>query len=142
MKNTLLTKVLAAVTLFLYVAAVVGFDIHTDEEHGHTYIRSLLSDLSCRSIHPDAPCGHHHDSDCCADCECGDDEDCCSDDSEQFNEAGTTSGMLTVCAEIITVTAPALHATVQALLIKSSVRTISCNGPPRSSLSKNCIFLV
>ncbi len=145
MDRTLLTKVLAAVTILLYVAATVGFDIHTDSEHGRIYIHSLLSDLSCESIHPDAPCCHHHDDECGCECGghgCGEDEDCCSDDCEQLDEAGPLSHPASIHADFIAIPTCPSPEPVPALCRKANINTGLCNGPPRPLLSKNCILRV
>lgn len=72
----------------VYLAGVVGFDIHTDHHEGRTYVVSLLSDTSCEKIHPDDICHcceHHHHHDAHSDvngptCEgegfCAEEDDC------------------------------------------------------------------
>lgn len=143
MSNTVLTKVLAAVTILFYVAATVGFDIHTDSEHGRTYIHSLLSDLSCESIHPDTPCCHHHDGECgCEDRGCEDDEDCCSDDSEQLDAPGLVSHHAFINTDFTVIPATPSMEPAPAICRKANSNADICKGPPRSLLSKNCILRV
>ena len=146
MKNALLIRLMAAVTTLMYVAAIVGFDIHTDREHGHIYIHSLLSDLSCESTHPDSPCTHHHhDCDCCCDCDdhgCDEDEDCCSDESEQLRATADMVSMTFLSAACIPAFTSAPVAVVPAFYQKSLIKNDLCKGPPRTILSKDCILLV
>ena len=146
MRNTLLIRLMAVVTAIMYVAAIVGFDIHSDREHGHIYIHSLLSDLSCASIHPDSPCTHHHhDCDCCCGCDdhgCDEDEDCCSDESEQLSVTADMVSMTDLSAACTPAFTSAPVPAIPVFCQKFKVNIDIYKGPPRALLSKDCILLV
>lgn len=67
-----------------YILALAGFDMHVCGDNGQVYVESLLCDVSCQALHPEAPC-HCHEC-CCSHCsvpDCGsgcvDEDDCCTD---------------------------------------------------------------
>lgn len=126
--------------LVMYLAGVVGFDIHVDHHDHHAYVVSLLSKIDCEDIHPEEHCHccDHHHGDCDAD-----DEDC-----ENFVEHLEITG----CdddshADLVPMVA------VQVMPVVASVNIIPefCSEPtdvddfalqPRELLSQNCVLRV
>lgn len=80
----LLPAVSAALLCVWYLLSVVGLDVHSDNEHGRTYVVSGLTGGNCEAIHPE-----HHCHDCDhADGECLEGEECCSDSFEAVLSVG------------------------------------------------------
>ena len=82
MKNVF-TYFVAAFMLVWYSLSVIGFDVHTCNGSGETYIATLASGFSCEDIHPEhqkAVCGccHSGEPENCA--SYGDVNPCCTDD--------------------------------------------------------------
>ena len=71
-------RVTGLLVMAMYLLAIVGIDIHSDYEHGHTYVISALSDNSCENIHPEHHCHDHHGAGC-SETSCISDEVCCED---------------------------------------------------------------
>ena len=78
-----IANVVSAVTSVLlalwYLLGVTGLDVHSDREHGRTYVVCSISGGDCEHIHPEAHC---HDEASEPRGGCLSDEDCCSDDFE------------------------------------------------------------
>lgn len=93
MRNVV-TYCVAAFMVVWYSLSVIGFDVHTCNGSGKTFIATVIGGTGCDDIHPehDAPscsCCHHED-------EAEDDElrtkPCCSDDWQVIVLTGTRNG--------------------------------------------------
>ena len=147
MRNSVVIRVLSALLALWYVFVTVGFDIHRSADTRSAYILPMFVNLSCESIHPDAPCCHQHC--CCEGCchdedshHCDEDEDCCTDTYEQLSA-------LSVITESAPVVAPAVSNAIMGSepVIASSVLTASTGsvpvnapGPPPDILSSICML--
>lgn len=71
--NSFITTFVSTILLFVYLTAIVGFDVHTDHHDGEVFVVSLLGHTDCESLHPEdlCHCLEHHHGHCDAD-----DEDC------------------------------------------------------------------
>ena len=83
-------RLLSALILLWYLVSFAGIDVHTDMEHGRTYVVPALLAQSCEMIHPHEHC-HDHDGTPAND-GCDEDEDCCRDDFESVTYTATDSG--------------------------------------------------
>lgn len=134
-------KVASAVSILLYLTALVGFDIHVDKEYQHIYVRSMLANLSCESIHPDESCGHSHVFEHDHSHGCDEGEDCCEDISDQLNPTCIDHGQLHIAPAVTLVIPQPDHETnisVCTELIVAGFLPVP-DGPPLSEL---CILRV
>lgn len=127
-----------------YLFATVGFDIHRSSDSGDAYIVPLLQDISCGSIHPEAPCCHEHHEDCDGHDGCDDDEDCCSDTLERLSSVCDVSSStqapaplaLQACTVPLTGDRTAFCADTRACFTELPPRA----GPPDSVHLLFCVF--
>lgn len=81
-----------------YCFSIIGFNVHTCNASGRSFIATFISGLECSDIHPE----HHHcDGHCCHhsdDCACHHHDhctiksaDCCSDDHMSLEITGAVS---------------------------------------------------
>ena len=92
MKNVV-TYCVAAFMVLWYSLSVIGFDVHTCNGSGKTFIATVISGTGCDDIHPE------HDAPCCSCCQCEDEADsdelrtkpCCSDDWQMIVLTGLRS---------------------------------------------------
>lgn len=96
MKNMAI-RILAALLTIWYSMSIIGFDVHTCNGSGHSFVVSFLDGFSCGDIHPEHECEPHS---CCAN-HCEDTPDhgvrigplsCCSDDYQVLELTGMVSG--------------------------------------------------
>lgn len=74
-----LIRAFSAVLAIWYIFCVVGFDVHTCNHSGRSFVASLVAGSSCEDIHPGCACDcwkHHHGP---ADSSLSDDM-CCTND--------------------------------------------------------------
>ena len=95
-------KYMSALLAVWYCVSIIGFDVHSCNITGNTFVSSLLSGTSCDDVHPEHDCGGHssccksHASSCCHSHKCNDipsesetgDEGCCSNDIEVLDSEG------------------------------------------------------
>lgn len=92
----ILIKVAAVMALVWYSLGIIGFDVHTCNASGRSFIATFVKGTSCEDIHPDHGCGHEHH-----DCTCGHHhseetvvsypQHCCTDDYQALAITGSTS---------------------------------------------------
>lgn len=121
-----------------YLAAIVGFDVHTDHHEDEVYVVSLLGRTDCESLHPEDVCH-------CLEHQCG---HCHADDEDCENEISilslTGDGFELVCdfqfcgLAIRTIDTVCDNSFVRC----DHVESISCVPPPRESLSRFCVLRV
>lgn len=78
----LTTKIAACIFTLWYCFSIIGFDVHTCNSSGQSFVSTFINGLSCDDIHP----GHHcpncpdHECDCPGEAHHGDEisERCCS----------------------------------------------------------------
>lgn len=93
------------VLAIVYMAGVLGFDVHSSADTHRSYVIPLFNGISCERIHPEALCHHHGHA------ECEDDEDCCHDTIELLEVTGEYGAdakavlpdMVSVCLQVINV---------------------------------------
>lgn len=82
-----------------YCFSIIGFDVHTCNASGRSFIATFISGLSCDDIHPDHDCNRHHKG-CCHHDGCSHHHDdfpsfntgtCCSDDYLALTITGGSS---------------------------------------------------
>ena len=92
-------RILSLCTMLLivwYCFSIIGFNVHTCNASGRSFIATFISGLDCSDIHPE----HHHDHACCCHhsdaCDCHHHDqctiksaDCCSDDHMSLDITGT-----------------------------------------------------
>lgn len=89
-------KIAAVMALVWYSLGIIGFDVHTCNASGRSFIATFVKGTSCEDIHPDHGCGHEHH-----DCTCGHHhseetvvsypQHCCTDDYQALAITGSTS---------------------------------------------------
>lgn len=84
-------KIISMLMVLWYCVSIIGFDVHTCNASGRSFVSTLLSGYTCEDIHPEHSCISHghdccHDHGCCShdeDCRGGDDSlessSCCQD---------------------------------------------------------------
>lgn len=92
----ILIKVAAVMALIWYSLGIIGFDVHTCNASGRSFIATFVEGISCEDIHPGHGCGHEHH-----DCTCGHHhseetvvsypQHCCTDDYQALAITGSTS---------------------------------------------------
>lgn len=92
----ILIKVAAVMALVWYSLGIIGFDVHTCNASGRSFIATFVEGISCEDIHPGHGCGHEHH-----DCTCGHHhseetvvsypQHCCTDDYQALAITGSTS---------------------------------------------------
>ncbi len=99
MKNVII-KVLALLLSVWYSMSIIGFDVHTCNGSGRSFVVTFLEGLTCEEIHPEHSCDK---AVCCADksasCCCGHRHtgdtfkapSCCSNDYQVLALTGTVS---------------------------------------------------
>ncbi len=100
MKN-LIIKILAALLTVWYSMSFIGFDIHTCNGSGRSFVVTFIEGLTCEDIHPEHSCGK---AVCCtggsSSCSCGDHHNtsctikapsCCTNDYQVLAITGTVS---------------------------------------------------
>ena len=107
-----------------YLLSVTGLDVHSDHEHGRTYVVCGLTGCDCEHIHPHTHC---HDTD--PERECLEGEECCSDDFEAV--LSLSDGSDRMCADF---PAPVSQLTAiqaaSAVTVPALVSPILKTGPP------------
>ena len=81
------TSVSALLLVVWYSLSVIGFDVHTCNASGETYIATIASGFACDDIHPEDHRQEHHGHSCCECCHSHQDDSdelktkpCCTDD--------------------------------------------------------------
>ncbi len=99
MKNVII-KILAVLLTVWYSMSVIGFDIHTCNASGRSFVVTFMEGLTCEDIHPEHACDQAL---CCTDktasCCCGRHDtgctikapSCCSNDYQVLDLTGTLS---------------------------------------------------
>lgn len=91
----LFLKYMSALLAVWYCVSIVGFDVHSCDATGNTFVSSLLSGTACEDIHPEHDCDCH--SSCCKSHKCDheipssaekEDDDCCSNEIEVLDSEG------------------------------------------------------
>lgn len=104
MKNAAF-KIFSLLMILCYSLSIIGFDVHTCQGSGRSFVVSFLDGATCEDIHPEHECrhgacsGHQHDDGCaglhaeniCHDAESIDPTSCCSDDYRSLQLTGTLS---------------------------------------------------
>lgn len=72
----IMTKICAVLLAVWYCMSIIGFDVHTCNGTGRTFVATFAEGLTCADIHPEHHCAHGHcraagHTECCH-------EDCCS----------------------------------------------------------------
>ena len=94
MKNIIL-KYMSALLAVWYCLSIIGFDVHSCETTGDTFVTSVLAGTTCDDIHPEHDCSdhgtccRHHESSCCGDHE--EDDDCCTNEIEVLDTVVVTN---------------------------------------------------
>ena len=86
MRNIVI-QVSASLLMVWYSLSIIGFDVHTCNTSGETYIATIATGFSCEDLHPDHALHSHK---CC----------CChvdSDKAERFSESDSNLGMKSCC---------------------------------------------
>lgn len=86
MKNIVI-KYMSALLAVWYCLSIIGFDVHSCEATGESFLASTISGITCEDIHPEHSCHDHghcchhgHGSSCTHGEEVADDSRCCTDD--------------------------------------------------------------
>lgn len=84
MKNVFL-KYMSALLAVWYCLSIIGFDVHSCETTGDTFVASVLNGTTCDDIHPEHDCDRH--GSCCHSHEDQDDDNieddgCCKNEIE------------------------------------------------------------
>lgn len=85
--------------LLWYSFSVIGFNVHTCNASGRSFVATFVTGLSCSDIHPGhvcekGMCGAGHARECCHDHDCGPAfrlPDCCSNDHVALVITGCSS---------------------------------------------------
>ena len=90
----ILIKGAAVMALVWYSLGIIGFDVHTCNASGRSFIATFVEGISCEDIHPGHGCGHEHH-----DCTCGHHhseetvvsypQHCCTDDYQALAITGS-----------------------------------------------------
>lgn len=94
MKNVVL-KYMSALLAVWYCLSIIGFDVHSCETTGDTFVTSVLAGTTCDDIHPEHDCCSHgsccgdHESSCCGDHD--EDDDCCTNEIEVLDSVVVTN---------------------------------------------------
>lgn len=94
MKNIIL-KYASALLAVWYCMSIIGFDVHSCEATGDTFVSSVLVGTTCDDIHPEHDCCCHdtccsaHESSCCGDHE--EEDDCCTNEIEVLDSVVVTN---------------------------------------------------
>ena len=96
MVKTVLIRIAALLVLIWYSLGIIGFDVHTCDISGRSFIAVFVEGTTCQDIHPEHGCCHdHHECSCCHDEEdafCLDTQDkCCTDEYQMLSVTGTFS---------------------------------------------------
>lgn len=131
-------RISAILCVLLYLAAVVGFDVHFCGDDGRVYVEPLFAGISCETIHPDSPC-HHFDCGCC-----DGDEDCCSDSIAILQLTGDGSDCAVVVPGPFAVQAALLPelTSVPVRIAALKIRASNPHDPPPPALSRLCVLRV
>ena len=92
----ILIKVAAVMALVWYSLGIIGFDVHTCNASGRSFIATFVEGTSCEDIHPGHGCGHeHHDCTCrhhhSEETVVSYPQHCCTDDYQALAITGSTS---------------------------------------------------
>ena len=68
-----------------YCFSIIGFNVHTCNASGRSFIATFIGGLECSDIHPE----HHHCD--CHSCHHSEDDDCCHDDHMSLGITGLFS---------------------------------------------------
>ena len=124
-----------------WLMAIVGFDIHTDHHDNRTYVVSLLSNISCESIHPDDECECEHHCDCEGEGYCCSHEDC--DDTADFLEITGTDSQYNPVAFAAAVCFSAFKIPAEpATAAEAAPVAGPFRAPPRVLLNSLCVLRV
>lgn len=134
----ILKSIAGVLVCLIYLAGIVGFDIHIDHHDGHVFVVSLLQHTDCESIHPDDVChccAHHHG-------DCHEDDEDCENIIEHLDitGAGDHQNIQTAPDNIIV----DLGVGVAVNTVKTRVNRIftKVSDPPREHLSRICVLRV
>lgn len=136
MRNSKGIRTIFSILLCLcYLCSVVGFDIHTDHHDNHSYVVSLLSNLSCECIHPEDECECTDEDHCCNHNDCEDEADFLTitgtDNGFSFDFTAPLVGDVFLCTPAVV----SLHNCLFAFAAASS-------SPPREMLRSLCVLRV
>ncbi len=103
MRN-LIVKTFAALLLVWYSMSIIGFDVHTCNGSGRSFVVTFIEGLTCEDIHPDhhcsasaccsekhGRCSHHEDAPASHDCASIMAKSCCSSDYQVLTLTGAVS---------------------------------------------------
>lgn len=80
MKNIVL-KYASALLAVWYCLSITGFEVHSCEATGDTFVTSVLAGTTCEDIHPEHDCCDHHEED----------DDCCTNEIEVLDSVVLTN---------------------------------------------------
>lgn len=63
MKN-IVKKYCSAILVLWYCVSIIGFDVHTCNGSGRSFLANFISGMNCADIHPGHVCGISHDEPC------------------------------------------------------------------------------
>lgn len=100
MMRNVVIKVVAVLLAVWYLMSIVGFDVHTCNGSGRSFIASFVEGMTCEDIHPEHVCDpsaccadSHDDHSCCGHCDgtAFEAKSCCSNDYQVLQLTGTVS---------------------------------------------------
>lgn len=82
----IMMKICAVLLAVWYCMSIIGFDVHTCNGTGRTFVATFAEGLTCEDIHPEhhctpGQCRTSHDAGCCH-------EDCCSHSEKTCGHEG------------------------------------------------------
>lgn len=80
MKN-IVKKYCSAILVLWYCVSIIGFDVHTCNGSGRSFLANFISGMSCTDIHPEHVCGISHDEPCGHCSHCSGCSGCCHGDT-------------------------------------------------------------
>lgn len=138
MMKGIFIKIAAVFVLVWYALGIIGFDVHTCNSSGRSFIAMFVDELSCQDIHPEHDCSCEHRGCGCSHHSEGqqiDSQDhCCTDDYRMLSITGAVedssrgSDLLFDCDVVgADLTSCQIPSPADHLFLKSRYRTvISC----------------